>query len=137
MSQAQNSNNFNELGENVSLLPVEESEPVTKKKKSCHQINIPKSAFMNKDRTFHHIWVTFGRILNSCNNRQVEEGNNLLPIRNVLAHNSYKVYRLSGRMSLETYNKTIFQTNKIKIMKHFEQFRAEITVVSTWKPCGS
>ena len=32
------------------------------KKKICHQINIPKSALMNKDRTFHHIWVIFHHI---------------------------------------------------------------------------
>ena len=38
--------------------------------KSFRQINIPKSTIMNNNRIFHHIWLTFGRILNSWNNRK-------------------------------------------------------------------
>ena len=74
-------------GENVSLLTVEESEPLTKKKKKkcCHQINIRKRALMNKDRIFHHIQLIFAQILNTCKNWQVLEGNSLLQSRNALA----------------------------------------------------
>ena len=53
--QYQNSNNLNELRECF---------------KSFRQINIPKSTIMNNNRIFHHIWLTFGRILNSWNNRK-------------------------------------------------------------------
>ena len=62
----------------------------------------PKRALIKKDWNFHHIWLTFARILSSCNNRQVLEGNSLLQSPNVLAQNSYKYYRLWGRISLET-----------------------------------
>ena len=97
---------MNELGENVSLLPVEESEPLTKKKK-----NLPPDQY--SEECIHEQGQNFPSHMGDF-------PSHMLQIQNVLAQNSYKVYRLSGRISLKTY-KTIFQTNKIKIIKRFEK----------------
>ena len=96
---------MNELGENVSLLPAEESEPVTKKKK------LPPDQY--SEECTHEQGQNFPSHMGDF-------PSHMLQIRNVLAQNSFKVYGLSGRISLKTY-KTIFQTNKIKIVKRFEQ----------------
>ena len=75
-----------------------------------------------KDLIFHHTKQIFSRIQNSLKNWQVLEGHSWLQRRNVLVQSSYKLYGLRGRISLKTCNKTIFQRNKIKIMKWFWTF---------------
>ena len=106
---------------------------------------------MNKDRIFHHMQLIFARILKSSKIWQVLQGNSLL-------QSSYEFLTkcTRGRISLETYNKTIFQRNNKKneiLMNNFSAekqgltclrifkklwklFRFILVLLSLW-PCGS
>ena len=92
----------------------------TKKKLPPDQYS--KECINEQGQKFPFKKTDFARLIHSCKNWQVLEGNKLLQSQNVLAQNSYKLSGLRGRNSLETYSKTIFQRNEIKIMKYIYRY---------------